>query len=119
MAIRVREQKEGASDKFDILLRVGDKIVPYKGVQNIIDAIAAKQDDLLPLRNGIGGEPFYMHHDCNLESIGTFKMATSTLKAANGKPVVDFFDHHWRFGGTRNASQAPGKARSGRDHDHL
>ena len=89
VAIRVREQKEGTSDKFDILLRVGDKIVPYKGVQNIIDAIAAKQDDLLPLRNGIGGEPFYMHHDCNLESIGTFEMATSTLKAANGKPVVD------------------------------
>jgi hypothetical protein len=89
VAIRVREQKEGASDKFDILLRVGDKIVPYKGLQNIIDAIATKQDDLLPLRNGIGGESFYMHHDCNLQPIGTFEMAASTSKGANGKPVVD------------------------------
>lgn len=89
VAIRVREQKEGTSDKFDVILRVGDKIVPYKGVQNIMDAITAKQDDLLHLRNGIGGEPYYMHRDCNLQSIGTFELAASTLKAANGKPVVD------------------------------
>ena len=89
VAVRIREQKAGSSDRFDIILRVDDALLAFKGVQNISDAFNAKKDELQQLYNAIGGDPYYMHHDCTIEPIGVLTLADSNLRAVNGKPIVD------------------------------